>query len=170
MKPNVDCFGYLFDDNLTPCREQCLVRHECRKTLAHNLKAQGQKNFQKQRHDILAGSKLVAKALSLTPEISELVSEVIETFKSLGLKPVFKRYYITFKDSEGRSQLHVSRFQSEKLQGLVRLVNLKAPNDLPVKLQRFIGNEKCCGHYPFIGSSIDELKTVVTTYLGESQT
>jgi len=170
MKPNVDCFGYLFDDNLTPCREQCQVRHECRKTLAQNLKTQGEKNFQKQRHDILANSKLVAKALSLTPEISELVSIVIELFKSLELKPVFKRYYIAFKDHEGRSQLHVSRFQSEKLQGLVRLVNLKSPNDLPSQLKPLIGNEKCCGHYPFIGESIADLKTVVTAYLEGSQT
>ena len=170
MKHEIDCYGYLYDDNLTPCREQCLVRHECRKALAQNLRMQGEKTFQRQRHDILAGSKLVAKALSLTPEISELVSEVIETFKSLGLKPVFKRYYIAFKDLDGRSQLHVSRFQSEKLRGLVRFVNLRAPQELPKELQKFIGNEKCCGHYPFIGDSIDELKTVVTAYLGEKRT
>lgn len=169
MNHEIDCFGYLFDENLTPCREYCQARRECREALAKNLRRSGTESFERRKRRLLSASARIAKTVaasqSLTPEISETVSRVVETIGSLGLKPVFKRYYIAFKDAEGRSQLHVSRFRSETLSKLIRFVRPIQREKFPESFRAAVSHETVCGQRYFTGASLDDLTNVVKAYL-----
>ena len=169
MNHEIDCFGYLFDENLAPCREHCLVRRECRNTLTENLRRAGPESFERRKRRLLSASARIAKTVaasqSLTPEISETVSRVVETLGTLGLKPVFKRYYIAFKDADGRSQLHVSRFRSDTLNKLVRFVRPVPQEHSPDIFRATVSHETICGQRYFTGASLDDLVGVVKAYL-----
>ncbi|MBI4237560.1 MAG: hypothetical protein HY696_03970 [Deltaproteobacteria bacterium] len=169
MNHAIDCFGYLFDENLAPCREHCQARRECREALAQNLRRSGAEIFESRKRRLLSQSARLAKTIaipqSLTPEISETVSRVVELLASLGLKPVFKRYYIAFKDAEGRSQLHVSRFRSDTMNKLVRFVRPVTPDDLSEPCRSVISRETICGQRYFTGESLHDLSEVVKVYL-----
>lgn len=169
MNHAIDCFGYLYDENLAPCRDHCQARRECREALAKNLRQSGAEIFESRKRRLLSQSARLAKTIatpqSLTPEISETVSRVVDLLGSLGLKPVFKRYYIAFKDAEGRSQLHVSRFHSETLRKLVRFVRPVTPEHLTEPFRSVISRETICGQRYFTGDSLNDLSGIVKIYL-----
>jgi len=169
MNHEIDCFGYLFDENLAPCREHCQARRECREALSKNLRQSGAEIFESRKRRLISQSARLAKTItnpqSLTPEISETVSRVVETLGTLQLKAVFKRYYIAFKDAEGRSQLHVSRFHSETLHKLVRFVRPVTPSLFPESFRHVVSHETICGQRYFTGESLSDLSGVVKVYL-----
>lgn len=169
MNHGIDCFGYLFDENLAPCREHCQARRECHAALAKNLRQSGAENFERRKRRLLSAGARIAKTVSatqsLTPEISETVSRVVDLLGTLGLKPVFKRYYIAFKDTDGRSQLHVSRFRSETLAKLVRFVRPVPRERFPETLRAAVSHEAICGQRYFTGQSLEELAGTVKAYL-----
>jgi hypothetical protein len=169
MNHGIDCFGYLYDENLVPCREHCQARRECRDALAKNLRQAGTETFERRKHRLLSESARIAKTVSapqsLTPEISETVSRVVDLLGTLGLKPVFKRYYIAFKDADGRSQLHVSRFRSETLCKLVRFVRPVPREKFPEILRTTVSHEAICGQRYFTGDSLEDLTGTVKAYL-----
>lgn len=162
MQKGNDCFGLLYDQLLTPCRDICVVRAEC--------KAQVQKNIrQNDRLPKRPISTSVSSDVSLKPPISETVSQMIGICESIGLKTHFKRWYVAIKDNKGRSMLHSSRLQSTHIAGAFRFVRLKKRESFPPEIRRSVSFEKCWGQYYFTGNSLDEFERVARIYVDRVQ-
>ncbi len=161
MEKKNDCFGLLYDQLLTPCRDICEVRSECRQEVQRNI-----------RQSVFASTKETSKTNSsayLKPPISKIVSQIIELCESVGLRAHFRRYYIAIKDNKGRSLLYCSRLQTMRLNGTVRFVRLKKRESFPPEIRQSISHEKCCGQYYFTGNNLKEFERVLKIYIDRVQ-
>lgn len=176
MNTDVDCFGFLFDESLIVCREKCELRIPCKQSVQENLKKNNDHSALFENKSALLVNQAASQnkpqknkqptSVFIDPKkLSQTVHQVIKLCESLGLKTVFKKYYLVFKDKSQHSLLHISRFQSEKLSGLVRFVRFVDRKSFPDPVQKFISHEKCCGQHYFVGQNIKELELVLKAYL-----
>lgn len=175
MKNEIDCYGYLYEELLSPCRDRCAIRCQCRRLVEEKLAKFGKEQFENRKNEIVLASQALAKQEpvvsarfhphTLRPEITQIVSEVIDLCQKLKLKSVQKKYYIVLKDQKNKSMLHVSRLQSYKLTGLVRFVRFTNRCDFPTSIQKWISQEKCCGQHYFVGEDFSDLEMVLRIYL-----
>nr|BDD47574.1 hypothetical protein 8 [bacterium] len=160
-----DCFGILYDQLLTPCRDLCAVRHQCEKQVKEHLRNTG-------NNSLLLPAKKHVKASGdegMPPVISPTMSRVIDYCESMGLKATLRRYYVALKDRKDRSMLYCSRLQATRLTKAIRFVRFKKRESFPPEIRSFISHEKCCGHYYFVGEDMDQLKNVISIYIERVQ-
>lgn len=161
MEKENDCFGLLYDQLLTPCRDICEVRSKCRQEVQKNI-----------RQSVFSATKETPKieaSAYLKPPISKTVSQIIEICESMGLRTHFKRYYIAIKDSKGRGMLYCSRLQATRFNGTVRFVRLGKRESFPPEIRQSVSHEKCCGHYYFTGNNLEEFERVLKIYIDRVQ-
>lgn len=176
MSEPIDCYGYLYDEFLSPCRDKCELRHRCKQKVQDKLKKFGKENFYNKKKEVLLASQALAQSEKskrkiyfrpLKMEISEIVSEVIQLLKDFGLKAHSKKYYLVFKDKSRKSMIHLSKLKSNNLNKLVRFVRITDQKQFPETIQNYVSVEKCCGQHYFTGNSIEDLKKVLTIYLDQ---
>lgn len=175
MTDDIDCYGYLYDENLSPCRDKCELRHRCKQKVKSKLRKLGEKEFFVQKKQVLLASEALAQSENQKShrsyysadqsDVSNISNQVIELCKELGLKEQFKKYYLVIKDKKQRSMLHISRLQSDQLKGLVRFVRIDERENFSDEITKFISFEKCCGQFYFTGDRLEDLKFVLTNYL-----
>ncbi len=171
IEKNVDCYGWMYNERLVPCRDRCAVRNECKALCKSRMTAIGPKKFeQRQKSIILANEEelrqdaLMNKYVA-TDSQSSLVLEVIEFCNSMGLKGINRDSYITFKHN-GRTLFKISRVKSTKVYGLIRFVNVKEYKEFPAEVIAGVSDKPCqSGYYFSIVETMDELKTLLANYI-----
>lgn len=157
-----DCFGLLYDKLLTPCRDICLVRAECKTEVEEHIRQRG-------RPPKRPISTSISTDVSLKPPISETISRMLDICEAVGLKVRFKRWYIAIKDSKGRSMLHCSRLQTTRISGTFRFVRLKKRESFPPEIRRSVSHETSWGQYYFTGNTLEEFERVLKIYIDRVQ-
>jgi len=177
MIDDIDCYGYLYDELLSPCRDKCELRHRCKQKVEKKLKKLGEEEFFYQKKQVMLASEALAQSEtsnsrrsyfeSAKPTLSKNVQRIIDVSRELGLKAQFKKYYIVIKDKKRRSMLHISKLQSPDLSGLVRFVRIDNREDYSTDVKKFISFEKCCGQFYFTGETLEEFTAILKTYLSQ---
>lgn len=171
---DLDCFGWLYNPSLIPCKQNCAARFLCKDQLKQNMLNSSEDEFKERQRRIIMNNEVQTEStvntenneaeVTLEPTFSETVSKVIETLESLGLKPVTKKGYIAFK-IEGRNILAINKMKANSVKDLVKFVFHKSPDSFPEETKQYISDKKA-GEYHFVkAEDISELKTALTVYL-----
>ncbi len=173
LQDELDCYGWLHDPYLVPCRDKCAVRFLCKDELKKRLEQMGPEKVKNRQEEIIMANEnevrkeVVAKEekkTSVDPQVSPLVSEVIALFGTLGLKTIQRRGYVAFK-IDNRNIFSINKMKATKLPDIIKFVFHKNLEDFPKELQPFVSPEKISGFHCVKVETVAELEGVVKQYL-----
>jgi hypothetical protein len=173
LQQELDCYGLLQDDNLTPCRDKCAVRFLCREELKKRFDKMGREAFkQKQQEAIMANENEMRKEsaeksekkATMDPQVSPLVSEVIATFTSLGLKTIQNRGYVAFK-IDNRNIFSINKMKANKLPNIIKFVFTKVREEFPKEIEKYVSKESIGGFFCANVETVEELSDLTKKYL-----
>lgn len=130
---------------ISPCRDRCEFRYECKVELDRRFREEGAENVKKLQEERLAANQedesSTSKNRNLDPIVSPLVSEALTILSEAGYKAVYRKNYISL-EKEGRVYFNITRYKSDRVERLVRLVHQRPRSDYPEELQAMISVEK----------------------------
>lgn len=167
----LDCFGWLFDENLIACRDRCEVNTECQAQCKKNLSAAGPEKYEQKQKSLIMATEAehreeqnAAQVVAVEAQ-SALVTEIAEFCNSMGLKGIHRSGYIAFKHY-AKTLFKISRVKSKKVYGLIKFVNIREYKQFPKEIIAGVSLKPCDSGYHFsIVETVSELKLLLANYI-----
>lgn len=167
MKEKLDCYGFLYDPYITPCRDKCELRLLCKTQLTKNVESMGKEKIseeQRRRMEQSMQPDETAKPKGANIEYSETVLQILDVMTNLGLQIQYRAGYIAAKMNK-RNVLGITKARTTAFPGAVKFVWTKDREEFPSEILEFISDKKSGDFWTCIAPDLLTLKNVLETYI-----
>lgn len=169
-QPIHDCFGFIYDPFITPCRDKCEVRVLCKEKVSQNVKVLGKKKTQEEIEGIMEKTMaspedaLNSSKKNLQIQYSEPIMQILDLMTNLGLEIHYKAGYIAGKMNK-RNILAITRAQASDYSGAIKFIWTTEREQFPDDIKEFISQEKSGKFWTCVAPDLSTLKSVLEKYL-----
>ena len=168
-----DCFGWMYNRWLVTCNSKCAVRFSCKERVTKRLHQLGKEKFESEKRKVMIANREEMQRTmqrdektrrTLEPQMSTLVSGLIEMMRKFGLSDAVLKAHLAFK-IEGRNIFGVTAFKAKDLRGLLKVIYTRDRAQFPEQLLPHVTTEPVGGFYCIEADSLEELEPLVKIYL-----
>lgn len=172
---DLDCYGFMYDPFITPCRDTCELRLLCKKQVAKNVAEMGEEKFRDEERRIVEKTinspddpVPMKPRQNLEVQYSEMIVQILDMMSKLGLQIEYKQGYVAAKMHK-RNILGVTRAKTASCSGVVKFIQTRERDEFPVEILQFISEEKSGQYLTCTAPDLKTLQHVLETYLNTLQ-